>query len=488
MANHNELTITYKPAGRNGSAVLTASLAGDVLYIDKLDLTKPKARVAFTNALCDDRPGIDSQIVAEELLRIAASLTTDARLRDDKDTDTTDPEALLARMPEDVRAEARAMLEDAELFKRVVKDVELLGVAGERELVATIYLVGVSRLLPKPLAGIVQGPSSTGKSYVIEQVSGLFPPEAVVQATQMTPQALFHMKPGSLMHRFVVAGERSRLENDETAETSRALREMLSAGRLTKLMPIRVDGEIQTASIHQDGPISYMESTTLGKIFDEDANRCILLTTDERQQQTRRILTSLAETYGGAAPAVRAERAIQRHHALQRMLQAYLVVVPFAERLGELISHDRVQVRRAFPQLMSMIQASALLHQQQRQVDTDGRLLAAADDYQVARHLLAMPLARSLGGVISEPAKRFYGRLRERITLADQFTARDAAKEDEGGQRSVYGWLGELHDAGFFDQVERARGNQPARWQLAADPPDHSKASALPSVEKVFRD
>ena len=28
------------------------------------------------------------------------------------------------------------------------------------------------------------------------------------------------MKPGSLSHRWVVAGERSRLENDETAETT----------------------------------------------------------------------------------------------------------------------------------------------------------------------------------------------------------------------------------------------------------------------------
>ena len=41
----------------------------------------------------------------------------------------------------------------------------------------------------------------------------------------MTPQALFHMKPGSLAHRFVVAGERSQLENDERADATRALRE-----------------------------------------------------------------------------------------------------------------------------------------------------------------------------------------------------------------------------------------------------------------------
>src|SRR5262249_16728051 len=83
------------------------------------------------------------------------------------------------------------------------------------------YLAGVSRLLERPLAVIVQGPSSSGKSYVIAKVAELFPPEAVVLAHQMTPQALFHMEPGSLEHRFVVAGERSRLENDDSAEATR---------------------------------------------------------------------------------------------------------------------------------------------------------------------------------------------------------------------------------------------------------------------------
>lgn len=64
----------------------------------------------------------------------------------------------------------------------------------------------------------------------------MFPPEAVIDAKQMTPQALFHMPPGALVNKFVVAGERSRLENDDTAEATRGLREMLSSQKLSKLM------------------------------------------------------------------------------------------------------------------------------------------------------------------------------------------------------------------------------------------------------------
>ena len=50
------------------------------------------------------------------------------------------------------------MLESKDLFARMYVDVQSLGVAGEGELVAVIYLVGVSRLLPRPLACIVQAP------------------------------------------------------------------------------------------------------------------------------------------------------------------------------------------------------------------------------------------------------------------------------------------------------------------------------------------
>src|SRR5262249_23147091 len=138
---------------------------------------------------------------------------------------------------------------------RVADDIEALGVAGERAITAVLYLVGVSRRLSRPLSARVKGPSSSGKSYIIDQVARLFPDEALVIATQMTPQSLFYMERGSLKNRWVVAGERSRLENDERAEATRALREMQSAGRLSKMLTVKLGGELTTVRIEQEGPI-----------------------------------------------------------------------------------------------------------------------------------------------------------------------------------------------------------------------------------------
>jgi hypothetical protein len=381
-----------------------------------------------------------------------------------------------------------ALLSDPYLIHRVVEDVALLGVAGERVLTATVYLVGVSRLLARPLSTIVQGPSSSGKSYLIDRVSELFPPEAVLRATQMTPQALFHMKPGSLVHRWIVAGERSRAEDDERAEATRALREMISAGRLSKMMPMKVGGAIETRLIEQEGPIAFVESTTLARVFEEDANRCLMLHTDERPEQTRRVIAASAAVYRDPGRGAAARR-VEVHHALQRMLRPYAVAVPFAERLGALFPFDRVEARRAFPHLVSMVHASALLHQRQRPVDDAGRLVAQPDDYHLARYLLGGPLGKLLAEGVSDPARRFYDRLAAVWPFQKEhkltFTTTEAWKETKQSKSAVRGWLAELHEGGAVELVHEGRGKKPFVWLLTDTSSVERAAAALPAVEEV---
>ena len=70
-------------------------------------------------------------------------------------------------------------------------------------------------------------------------------------------------------------------------------------------MPVKVEGgRIETVLIEQPGPIAYIESTTLSKILDEDANRCITMHTDEQSSQTRRIIRSIAKTHVGPTDEV----------------------------------------------------------------------------------------------------------------------------------------------------------------------------------------
>jgi predicted transcriptional regulator len=491
-----DLDFDVKPVGKGMRARVRVSAGGDVLLHDEVDLGKESKRSDFA-ARVAEVAGVPLEDVEAQLLRLAdqreAPIDTSGEdvLEDDLAELTR---RALEATDQDVRDEAERLLEDPELVARIGRDIETAGVAGEEELALTLYLIGTSRLLRRPLAGIVQGQTSSGKSYTIERVAGLFPPEAVVMATRMTPQALFHAKPASLSHRLVVAGERSRLENDDTAEATRALREMLSAGRLSKMMPMKVDGEIRTVVIEQEGPIAFLESTTAARIFEEDANRAILLSTDERRSQTTTILRRLALHASGKVKA-EGERVADLHRTAQRLLERREILIPFAERLADLLEvfADKVECRRALPMLLSLIQASALLHQRQRQTDQEGRLIAEPADYAVAARLLSRPLGRSLGESLSDPARRFLDRLVQEVDdpidpLPVPFTAKDVRRRMKTiGRSTVAGFLSDLEDKGFLDATEAGtggRGRPPKAWRLTGR--DGEEVDVLPPVEVMF--
>src|SRR5262249_36584619 len=147
-----------------------------------VDPRNAQHRARFLKELQCKIPQVDPKDAEEQLLSIAAQLVSTQAQEGPPSApapEAKDATTLLADMPQEAVAQAEAMLTDPLLIMRVLDDVAALGVAGERETTGTVYLIGVSRLLDRPLAGIVQGPSSSGKSYLIEKTASLFPPEAV---------------------------------------------------------------------------------------------------------------------------------------------------------------------------------------------------------------------------------------------------------------------------------------------------------------------
>lgn len=213
----------------------------------------------------------------------------------------------------------------------------------------------------------------------------------------------------------------------------------------------------------------------------------MLLNTDERPEQTKRILAELSRRAASGRNSTPDEEAIiLKHHALQRMLDQWPVVIPYAERLAEMMPVHSVETRRAFPQLLATIQASALLHQRQRKLDPDVGLIANEDDYKLARHLLAVPLGKAVGHRISDPARRFYDRLRKWFTANEEFTTRDAMNQESCSRSAVYGWLAELSDAGLIERAQDSYGRNPAKWKIIDPARDPEDDCVLPPPEKVF--
>jgi hypothetical protein len=369
-------------ASKSGMFVAVASFNEATLHRDNIDLNSNQRRKQFVDGILKALPGINGKTddfrrdLTDRLLKFAAAPPGQDEANATCAGDAEDPRgAELAKMPESITAEAERVLADPGLFEKVVTDIEAVGVAGERALASTLYLLGTSAQLPKPLATIVRGPSASGKSYIVEQVASLFPPEIVLNATSITCNALYYFPPGTLRHRWVVAGERSRLEDDDRAEATRALREMLETGRLSKAVPIKEHERITTRMLEQEGPIAFVETTTLANLFEEDANRCLLLWTNESREQTARILIATAARAAGGTRPDQARR-IAVHHALQRMLPRTGVTIPFAPQLAALYPTDRLDARRSFRHLLGLVGASALLHFRQRERGPSSEVIA----------------------------------------------------------------------------------------------------------------
>ena len=96
------------------------------------------------------------------------------------------------------------------------------------------YLTAVARLLPAPLAVIVQSTSAAGKCAVMESVLGFVPDEDRVSFSAMTGQSLFYLGESDLAHKVL-----SIAEEEGASRAAYALKLLQSEGELSD----RVDGQ-----------------------------------------------------------------------------------------------------------------------------------------------------------------------------------------------------------------------------------------------------
>jgi len=94
---------------------------------------------------------------------------------------------------------------------------------------------------------------------------------------------------------------------------------------------------------------------------------------------------------------------------LQLLLEKYEVYIPYAEILANLFPVNKVRVRRDFPRFLTLIKASCLLHQCQRnKITKNGKEYLEAnitDDYKIAYKIANVVLSQTLKEVTPRQEK-----------------------------------------------------------------------------------
>jgi DNA primase len=184
-----------------------------------------------------------------------------------------------------------------------------------------------------------------------------------------------------------------------------ALKLLQSQGELTIASTGKdpATGRLITSEYRVEGPVMLCLTTTAIDIDEELLNRCLVLTINETSEQTAAIQQRqrLARTLDGLQAKVRSDHIITAHRAAQTLLRPLAVVNPFAESLT--FASDRVRLRRDHVKYLALIDAIALLHQQQRPVrvlEVDGAAVEYIEvtrgDIALANRLAHAVLGRSL--------------------------------------------------------------------------------------------
>ncbi|MGH8033164.1 MAG: hypothetical protein ACREO8_12580 [Luteimonas sp.] len=339
--------------------------AGDHLHLDTLDLYQARQRNAFVKAAAIEL-GVAESVIAGDLSALVLALEPlqEAAIRGALQPDTTSDAAVLSEAEE---AAGLTLLRDPMLADRIVADVEAIGVVGEGTNALVGYLACVSRLLKKPLAILIQSTSAAGKSTLMDALLSLMPEHQRVQYSAMTGQSLFYIGEGDLKHKILAIAE-----EEGVRQAAYALKLLQSQGELTIASTGKdpTTGKLVTSEYRVEGPVMLCLTTTAIDIDEELLNRCLVLTINETAEQTAAIQQRQrqARTLQGLQANVRADQVLQAHRTAQSLLRPLAVVNPFAESLT--FASDRVRLRRDHVKYLVLIDAIALLHQQQRKIET----------------------------------------------------------------------------------------------------------------------
>ena len=379
-------------------------------------------------------------------------------------------------------ASARHIIDSDNILALFTRELHKV-IAGEELNAKLLYLIGTSRLLDRTMHAALKGTSAGGKSEIRNRVLAFFPPESVIAFTSLTEKALIYDE-RDYRHKILSMAEASATE--EQSFQDYLLRELISEGRIRHSVPAKIGKEIITQTVEKEGPVSFIVTTTKGKLHPENETRLLSLEIDDTEKQTKAVLKKVAEVEGLDDDQAAINYA--PWHDFQRWLEiaeTRNVVVPFADALALAMPPASVRLRRDFGQILRAIKAHALLHRHHRYIDDQNRILADIEhDYATVRGLMNALIAEG-SGVAVRPG------LQETIDAVALATA--DLPHDDGASALAIGKLLKLDKSaarrrllgaaseGFIVNLETRRG-QPGRYRATGQKIEAVELLPLPEA------
>lgn len=187
--------------------------------------------------------------------------------------------------PEETKA-AQRELKTLNLMNRTAEYLQQTGIIGEEINALILWIVMTSRKCNDPLSAISLAKSGMGKSYLQERVALCIPEEDILESTQMTESSFYRFGREELRNKVFLIEDLDGAEN-----VLYPIREMQSKKRVSKTVAVKDNqGRIKTVILVVEGPVSVCGCTTRERVYEDNANRSILLYLDGSKEQDKRIM------------------------------------------------------------------------------------------------------------------------------------------------------------------------------------------------------
>ena len=269
-----------------------------------------------------------------------------------------------------------------ELLDMALKNVFFAGNTSNAKL---LFLASLTRFSKKPVSVLIKGASGSGKSELMNTILRFIPEADKEVFTGISEKSISFMGENSLRHKVLGIQEFSGLNNPSG---NTILRSLLSEGEIRRQTSITdaKDNNFTTQISEVRGPVSLFMTTTEKSIHPEDENRMISITVDQSAEQKRKVLLAKADAFNGIIASQEIIKDMQSISiAYRKTLKK--VEIPYVKNIAESMDTNFDQVLRHFDKMLSLIEAHALLHQEDRDIK-DGKVIANEEDYSVVCSLL----------------------------------------------------------------------------------------------------
>jgi len=339
------------------------------------------------------------------------------------------------------RAEAEEYLQQKNLLEQTTADLTKSGIVGEQSNALILYLAMSSRKCPDPLSVICLAKSGTGKSYLMERVAACFPIEDLLENTQFTENSFYYYK------REEIRGKVFLIEDlDGAAAVLYPIRELQSKKRISKTVTIKdKNGGLRTINLVVEGPVSVVGCTTKEQIYEDNANRSILLYLDGSKEQDQNILDYQKKGKAGIIDKHQEKQIQVQLQNVQRLLEPVKILNPYALLID--LPKEVFKPRRTMGLLLNFIEAITYYHQRQRPqrvIEETGEIYIETQpqDIQKGFELLRETLFRK-SDELSGACRSFYEWLKQWVVnhrgqKGDEIHQEDLAENEGEKARGFY--------------------------------------------------